>query len=425
MTSRDLREKRAKLAADMQALVPKEGTMTAEVRAKFDQMDADQKEMKADIDRLERSEALVAELKSTAMPPQAPIGEHASVTPEVRAAGEKKAFRRFLYGGDAALRPEDREFLRAGVLDGQELSKLHPEIRDMGVGTTTLGGWWVPQGFVYDVDIALLAYGNVLGESTILETATGNPLPYPTETDVTNKGQLVGEGDLVSQADITIGRKVFGAYKFSTKMVKVSMELLQDSAFDVERYLRDAFAIRLGRGLNDYFTTGTGVSQPEGIITGATDSGQTMIGNDNATTPDPTTEVGYLDLVELEHSVDPLYRPGAKWMFHDTTLRFLKELKDKYGRPLWLPGVAVNAPDMILGYPYSINQSMDELGSGAKAVLFGQLKKFFVRRVKELFIVRLVERFADYGQTAFLGFARYDSALIDAGTHPVKYLTLD
>ena len=140
-----------------------------------------------------------------------------------------------------------------------------------------------------------------------------------------------------------------------------------------------------------------------GIITAATASGVTMIGDDNATTPAPTVEVGYLDLLALEHSVDKAYRRGAKWMMHDSTLRFIKGLKDKYGHPLWLPGVAVNAPDTILGYPYSINNDMATLAASGKTVAFGALDKYVIRRVKELAVLRLVERFADYGQVAFLG----------------------
>jgi HK97 family phage major capsid protein len=94
---------------------------------------------------------------------------------------------------------------------------------------------------------------------------------------------------------------------------------------------------------------------------------------------------------------------------------------------LWLPGIAVAAPDTILGYKYSINNDMDTLAqtspvSDRKTVAFGDLSKYVIRHVKELAVIRLVERFADYGQVAFLGFARYDGALLDAGTHPVKYL---
>ena len=115
-------------------------------------------------------------------------------------------------------------------------------------------------------------------------------------------------------------------------------------------------------------------------------------------------------------------------MFHDQTIAAVKKIKDKYGRPLWQPGLANNAPDTINGYPYVANNDMDALQTGAtspvvvkKTAIFGQLPKYLIRRVKGLSILRLEERFAEFGQVAFLGFARYDGNLLDAGTHPVVY----
>ncbi len=217
---------------------------------------------------------------------------------------------------------------------------------------------------------------------------------------------------------------MFGAYKYSTKMVKVSIELLQDSAFDLESFLKDQFAIRIGRILNNHFTVGTGTNQPKGILVAAT-AGPVAggsSGNDGGSETGGTS-IGSDDLIELEHSIDPLYRRGAKYMMHDSTLKQIKKLKDKYGRPLWLPGLAVNDPDTINGYGYSINNDLPAIAVNAKTVLFGKLDKYIIRRVKELSVLRLVERYADYGQVAFIGFARYDGNLLDAGTHPVKYLT--
>ena len=86
------------------------------------------------------------------------------------------------------------------------------------------------------------------------------------------------------------------------------------------------------------------------------------------------------------------------------------------------PGIGANAPDTILGYPYAINNDMATIATTNKTVLFGAIDKYLIRQVKELSILRLNERFADKGQVAFIGFARYDGNLLDAGTHPVKYL---
>jgi len=441
-TIRELREARAAKVAKAQALLPTNGSpMTPEARQQFD---AIFQEVDADLEiitRMERASEADRETRETTRPPEEQPGPQASAAPS-DPDHHAQLVRRWLVRGEDSLTVSERaamapfierdrkhriafrDYLRNGFQDMKvENRAVLQEFRDMGVGTGNLGGFFVPQGFVYDIEEALKYYGNMLGVAQIMDTATGNPLPYPTDNDVTNTGALVGEGVQVTTLDVSIGHIVFGAFKFTTNMVKVSLELLQDSAFDMESYLKNKFAIRLGRILNTKFTVGAGTTEPMGILTAAT-AGPTAVGSSANTGGTETggTSIGYVDLVELEHSLDPLYRRGAKFMFHDNTLRKIKELLDKYGHPLWVPGVATNAPDTILGYPYSINNDMPTIALNAKTVIFGPLDKYLIRRVKELAVLRLVERFADYGQVAFLGFARYDGNLLDAGTHPVKYL---
>jgi HK97 family phage major capsid protein len=112
---------------------------------------------------------------------------------------------------------------------------------------------------------------------------------------------------------------------------------------------------------------------------------------------------------------------AAKFMMHDSTLKAIKKLKDTSGRPLFLPGISSAAPDTILGYPFQINQSMGVLGTTIKSILFGALDKYIVRDVRGIELLRLDERFAEFGQVAFLAFARFDGNLLNAGTNPVKY----
>lgn len=438
--AREMREQRAKLVADAQALL--NGEITAEVRAQFDKMMNDADVLKADIDRIEKAEQQSAETRSAAVtrPPENQIDDawdstvyrsalstsgikplHLNEMPkefrsavQARNARYNSALKDYLINGDARMSTESRT-----ILSGQTA-----EYRDMGVGTNSAGGFFVPQGYVYDVEQALKYYGPMLSTSTILQTATGQPLPYPTSNDTSNVGAIIAEAAQVSTQDVTIGQLTLGAFKFTTNMVKVSIELLQDSAFDVDAFLKQQFAQRLGRILNTKFTVGVGTTEPKGIITAAT-AGPTAVGSssNDGSAATGANSIGSDDLIALEHSIDPLYRQGAAWMFNDSTLRAIRQLKDKQGRPLYQPGGYFNgAPDTILGYPYFINNDMAAIATTNKTVLFGQLKKYLVRQVKELSIVRLNERFADFGQVAFVGFARYDGNLIDAGTHPVKFL---
>lgn len=332
---------------------------------------------------------------------------------------EARAFRNFLRSGFNGerfglprLSDEDRELLRY-------------EERDMGVGSPTASiptSVMVPQGFQHDIEVALKYYGPMLGVSKILDTATGQPLPYPTSNDVTNVATIVGEGSNVSELDVTVSNIIFGAWKLSSGLVKVSLELLQDSAFDMDNFLKEQFSIRFGRGLNALFTNGTGSSQPKGFMAAAT-AGPTAVGSSGNTGGSETggTSIGTDDLVELEHSVDPWYRNGASYMLNDDSLKRLKQLKDKFGRPIY-ESPKDGQPAALNGYPFHINNDMPTIAVNAKTVAFGPFSKYVIRKVKDFSVLRLVERFADYGQVAFIGFARYDGNLLDAGTHPIKYL---
>jgi len=287
-----------------------------------------------------------------------------------------------------------------------------PEHRAMSVLKMSAGGGLVPEGFMRNFEVALLAYGQMRDACDIFRTAEGNPIPWPTTNDTTNKATLITENATVSETDVTVGQVTFNAYKFTSNIVNVPVELMEDSAFDLAATLSHLLGIRMARGLNDYYTTGSGASQPKGIVTASTTFSAASA---NAIAAD--------DLIGLEHSVDPLYRSGACFMMHDSIIKALRQLKDGFGRYLWSSGLQDGRPDTLSGYRVFYNQSMDStISSGKKTVLFGQTTKFKIREVATLRLRRLVERYADQDQEAFVAFMRADSNLLDAGTHPVKVL---
>jgi HK97 family phage major capsid protein len=296
----------------------------------------------------------------------------------------------------------------------RQVQRLARETRALSVNVNTAGGYTVPEGFVQNLEIALLAYAQVRMWATVMRTASGQDLPWPTVNDTANKGAILTENATVTQQDVTFGQIVFHAYKYTSKMVLVPVELIEDSAFDLAAMLGELLGIRIGRIQADHFTTGAGASQPLGYITGAT------LG---ITAASPTA-VSADDIYNLKHSVDPAYRSqaGVGFTMHDQILLKVKLLKDSLGRYLWQASLAGGAPDTLDGDPIYINQSMDStVASGKKTMAYGALKKFVIRDVSQIRLRRLVERFADSDQEAFLMFMRSDSNLLDAGTHPIKY----
>lgn len=307
-----------------------------------------------------------------------------------------------------------------GNLNPAEIEK---RLTQSDVVSPDLGGHYtVPDEMMKPLEVALLQFGGMRQVATILRTATGADLPMPTLNDTSNKGRIVGQGVTTAELDTEFEQLILNSFKYTSDRVPVSVEYLQDNAINFVGRIGAILGERIGRITNDHFTTGTGNSQPKGIVVAATSSGVTTAS---------ATALTHDELIDLKHSVDPAYREqGARWMFNDTTLKTLKKIKvpqysgDTVGTPLWRAGLAGAEPNTIDGDPYTINQSMASAIASQKAVLYGLLSKYQIRDVKDITLVRLDERYAELGVVAFLSFSRHDGDLLDAGTHPVKYLTM-
>lgn len=398
----ELREKQQKLVADARALLADIKDDTAEARVA--ELETQHDTAMAEYDRLEarikREEALeVRERDLNAADDRRPTGEDRSVQ-----GGRQES-------ADEARAAAFRSYLRHGLEDmPAEERKVVREMRAQAVGTDSKGGYLVPEGFMAELVKSLKAWGPMLdpGVTRVLTTTAGNSIPWPTMDDTSNEGSLIGENTQVTESEVAFGTKTLDAYKYTSGVVLVSAELLQDSAIDVEGTVRSAMAERIGRIGNRHLTVGTGSSQPNGIVTAAT--AVTGVAAAAALTFD--------DMIELFHSVDPAYRddPSVRFMFNDGTLKSLRKIKDTVtGNYIWQPAdVRTGAPATILDKPYSINQAMAAIGASNKSVAFGAFNRYVVRMVREFAIRRLVERYADYDQTGFIGFTRLDGELLDA-----------
>ena len=381
MNVKEMREKRGKLAHDMHAIMRQE-VISAADHTRWAKLDDECLTLARAIDAEERNERIAA--------------NHEAI--------DRERFRNYEDPKSKAHRIAFDKYLRRGLVNlSAEERSLVTERRDtdsggMFAGTQSLsytelsaGGALVPAGFVYDIDNALKYYCPFLDSGIFgqLDTASGNLLPYPTCNDTQNEAGILAENTSDSEQSVAVSVVNFGAYKYSSRIIRVSTELMQDSAFDLQIFLAKKIGERFGRAYEVAFTTGTGSAQPTGIVPAVLASGATPLvatgSSSNDGTGTASGSVGTNDLIALEHSVDPLYRRGSGFVFHDKSLQKIKQLLDKYGRPLWLPGLASNAPDTILGYSYVINQQMSQIGTaGAGAVvLFGDLKKFIVRKVRD------------------------------------------
>lgn len=288
------------------------------------------------------------------------------------------------------------------------------ERRAQGSVSGPEGGYTIQPGFITKLEQAMLATSGMLQVSELMTTDTGNDMPWPTTNDTDNEGAIVGENTAVSEQDIEFGQVIFRAHKTTSKLVRVSAELLQDSAFNLASEIGGMLGNRLGRIGNRLWTVGTGAGQPEGIVPGST------VGVTAASATSITAD----EILELVHSVDPSYRTGAKFMMNDSTILAVRKLKDGNGLYMWQDGMQTGQPNRLLGYEVVPNTHMAAVAASAKPIVFGALNKYKIRLAGAVRLRRLVERYAEYDQDGFVAFLRLDGHLLDAGTHPVQVLQM-
>lgn len=392
-------------------------TLSGQEKEALAKMDTDLDEIDFAIRAQERGKERSARYDALGEPPVSTRGsESHPLTPEGPAgtAAVRNAVRSAASSGDFVnQRDYERAFdsyLRRGVaeMNSEQRSILEREFRDLSVGTNTAGGYTVPPGFSQRITDAMKAFGGMLDVSNVITTDSGQSLVWPTADDTGNVGAILAENNAAPTQDITFGQKTLGAYMYTSKMVKVSFQLLNDSAFDLNAWLPDKFAQRIGRAINAHFTNGTGGgTQPVGLVPNLT------VGKTGAT--GQTLTVTSDDLIDLIHSIDPAYRnERSRFMLADTSVKVVRKLKDTTGQYLWQPGLTSGSPDTLLGYGVKINQDMPAMAANAKSVAFGDFNAAYViRQVQGVQVLRLNERYADALQVGFLSFARYDGNVDD------------
>lgn len=395
----ELQEKRRNIATQMRQLNDEigENTWTDEQRTKWDSMKHELNGVEAHIEReeaLRSTDALFVQEQRQTEQVESPV-----IDVEAK---RSQAF-------DA--------FLRRGLSDlTQEEKQVMAELRAQAVGTDSKGGYTVPKEMQARIVEQMKAFGGIASVAQILNTADGRTISWVTANSTAEEGELIGENQAATEMDTEFGTADLGAKKLTSKIIRVSNELLQDSGVDIEAYLTRRIAERIGRAEAKYLIQGTGVgtpAQPKGLqasVTGVTKAAA-------------ATSLTWQDINALIHSVDPAYRNvgTTRLAFNDNTLKALKEMVDGQKRPLWLPDVAGVAPSTILGQQYVIDQGIADIAADAKCVYFGDFSRFIIRRVSGMTIRRLVERYAEFDQVGFLAFHRFDCVLEDASA--IKALT--
>jgi len=412
MSIKELREKQARITAEARERLDLINAETDEARAA--ELEAAHDKAMAEFDKIEeqiKREQRIADMEARMLQgdPRAPRGDDKQTRgqDDGKTAEYRHVFAKIVCGvSPADLEPEERAVLKTGMA----------EFRAQTAGTTTAGGYTVPTELMNQIERAMKAWGPMYDTDvcTVITTTGGGALKLPTVDDTGVSAVAHAEGTALTDdggSDVTFGQKSLDAYAFDTEFLRWSWELDMDSIFSMEALLGDLLGERLARIANAQLTTGTGSSAPNGIVT-ASATGKTAAS---------ATAITSDEIIDLLHSVDPAYRtsPKAAFMFNDATLAAVRKLKDGDGNYLWQMGnVQGGVPGSLLGYRYFVNQAMDSIAASKKVMLFGDLGKYYVRKVGGPIIGVMRERF--WPDMGIAGLIRFDGELAQSGA--VKHL---
>ena len=291
----------------------------------------------------------------------------------------------------------------------------------MSTTTGSEGGYTVQPLIAKDLIDLIKSYAYMRKVASQITTESGVDLSYPTSDGTAEVGELVAQNASAAAADAVFGTRALNAYKFGSKIIAVPIELLQDSSIDITAMVMKRMRDRIGRVMNQYFSTGTGTAQPFGIATAAAIGKTGLAGQ--------TLTVIYDDLVDMVDSLDAGYldipastpeipNPAPGWMFNQSTRRVVRKIKDTAGRPIWTPsydeGMSSKTPEYLLGYPVYLNNDIAVMAANAKSIAFGNFQYYYIRDAMQVTLFRFDDSaYMSKGQIGFLGWARAGGNLMD------------
>jgi HK97 family phage major capsid protein len=318
----ELREKRAQLWENTKLFLDNKrnenGILSAEDTVQYEKMEADVVNLGKEIDRLERQANIDMELSKVTSNPL-------KNTPNATMAEEKTG-----RASDAYQHAFWKSMRNKTNYDVQNA---------LQIGTDAEGGYLAPDEFERTLIESLQDVNIIRSLANVISTGSGErQIPV-----VATKGTAswVAEEGVIPESDDSYGLVTLNAHKLAT-IIKVSDELLNDSVFNLERYIAREFGRRIGTAEEIAFVNGNGTSKPTGLM------GSGSVG----VTANSSNAIVMDEIIDLYHSLREPYRRNAVWLTHDATIKAIRKLKDGGGAIFCgKPSVQVGQPDTILNRP--------------------------------------------------------------------------
>ncbi len=365
----EMRQKRGEIWDQAKAFLDshqdENGVMNAEDTQTYERMEQEVVDLGHAIDRLERAEQMDRELNADPANPmltgRPDRPDRADTRRGIASDAYKKAFWAQLRG------------------------KTSYEIRDaLQVGELSEGGYTVPDEFEHQLVEALQEENIMRGLVHVITTASGDrKIPL-----VTNYGNAswIEEEQQIPESDVGFGQISLGAHKLATA-IRISQELLQDSAFDMAAFITHEFQRRAGAAEEEAIISGDGSHKPIGLL-------HDTLGAQVGVTAASSTAITADELIDLQHSLKSGYRRKAAFIMNDAAIKALRKLKDGQGQYLWQPSIREGVPDMVLNTRVYMSNYMPLLEAGKKVILYGDYSYYWLADRAGRTLQRLNELYA-------------------------------
>lgn len=356
--------------AFVEANKDKDGLLSKEHMEQYQQMEDKIKNFSQEIDRMQREEQLDKMLEK---PINTPIKEKPYQDREEKTGRARKEYK------DGMLQALKTNF--------KQVSNVLQE------GVDADGGYLVPEEYDNRLLEVLQEENIIRSLATVITTAGNHKINI---AGTTPAAAWIDEGAELQFGNATFKQMLLDAHKLHVA-IKVTEELLYDSAFNLENYINTQFGKALANAEEDAFLNGDGSNKPTGIFHET--NGGTFL--------EKVSTIKADDVINLVHALKRPYRKNAVFITNDKTIAQIRKFKDSNGAYIWQPSYQQGEPDRLLGYPVYTSAFAPE-----NAIAFGDFSYYNIGDRGARSFKALTELFAGNGMIGYVAKERVDGKLL-------------
>lgn len=356
--------------AFVEANKDKDGLLSEEHTMQYQEMENKVMNFSKEIDRLQREEQME---KIMEKPINTPIKEKPGQEVETKTGRARKEYKEGM--------------LQALRTNFKQVSNVLQE------GVDADGGYLVPEEYDERLITVLEDENIVRSLATVITTAGNHKINI---AGTSPAAAWIDEGAELKFGEATFKQMLLDAHKLHVA-IKVTEELLYDSAFNLETYITEQFGKALANAEEDAFLNGDGNNKPTGIFHET--NGGTFLEKVSAIKAD--------DVINLVHALKRPYRKNAVFITNDKTIAQIRKFKDSNGAYIWQPSYQQGEPDRLLGYPIYTSAYAPE-----NSIAFGDFSYYNIGDRGARSFKALTELFAGNGMIGYVAKERVDGKLI-------------